>query len=126
MNQKLQIGAKNIIDIKSVKRGGSGRLIDIKIDFIDSTGATRSIDIHSEYNIRQTLHPSFLYSSAFYADKSEFTDGIPGKFTLAFSLAPEFYRIIYKKNPRKFFRTSSDDGKLSHLIANTVWHESQN
>jgi len=82
LNQKLQIGAKNIIDIKSVKRGGSGRLIDIKIDFIDSTGATRSIDIHSEYNIRQTLHPSFLYSSAFYADKSEFTDGIPGKFTL--------------------------------------------
>ena len=51
---------------------------------------------------------------------------IPGKFTLAFSLAPEFYRIIYKKNPRKFFPTFSDDGKLSHLIANTVWHESQN
>ena len=51
---------------------------------------------------------------------------IPGKFTLAFSLAPEFYRIVYKKNPRKFFPTFSDDGKLSHLIANTVWHESQN
>jgi len=26
---------------------------------------------------------------------------IPGKFSLAFSLAPEFYRIVYKKNPRK-------------------------
>jgi len=50
---------------------------------------------------------------------------IPGKFTLAFSLAPEFYRIIYKKNPRKSFRTFSDNGKFSHLIADTVWGELQ-
>ena len=26
---------------------------------------------------------------------------IPGKFTLAFSLAPEFYRMVYKTNPKK-------------------------
>jgi len=50
---------------------------------------------------------------------------IPGKFTLAFSLAPEFYRIVYKKNPRKFFRTFSDNGKFSHLIEDTVWGELQ-
>ena len=50
---------------------------------------------------------------------------IPGKFTLAFSLAPEFYRIIYKKNPRKFFRTFSDNGKFSHLIEDTFWGELQ-
>ena len=48
---------------------------------------------------------------------------IPGKFTLAFSLAPEFYRIVYKKNPRKIFNTISDDGKFSDLIADTVWSE---
>ena len=51
---------------------------------------------------------------------------IPGKFTLAFSLAPEFYRIVYKKNPRKFFTTISDDGKFSHLVADTIWGESHN
>ena len=51
---------------------------------------------------------------------------IPGKFTLAFSLAPEFYRIVYKKNPRKMFSTFSDDGKFSHLIADTIWGELQN
>ena len=51
---------------------------------------------------------------------------IPGKFTLAFSLAPEFYRLIYKKNPRKVFRTFNDDGKFSRLIADTVWRELQN
>ena len=50
---------------------------------------------------------------------------IPGKFTLAFSMAPEFYRIVYKKNPRKFFNTSSDAGNFSHLIEETVWGEIQ-
>lgn len=50
---------------------------------------------------------------------------IPGKFTLAFSLAPEFYRVVYKKNPRKFFRTYSDAGEISHLIEETVWGELQ-
>ena len=48
---------------------------------------------------------------------------IPGKFTLAFSMAPEFYRIVYKKNPRKFFNASSDTGEFSHLIDETVWGE---
>ena len=50
---------------------------------------------------------------------------IPGKFTLVFSMAPEFYRIVYKKNPRKFFNTSSDTGNFSHLIEETVWEEIQ-
>ena len=51
---------------------------------------------------------------------------IPGKFSLAFSLAPEFYRIVYKKNPRKVFRTFSGNGKFSDLIEKTIWGELQN
>jgi len=50
---------------------------------------------------------------------------IPGKFTLAFSMAPEFYRLVYKKNPRKFFNTHSDKGDFSHLIEDTIWEEIQ-
>ena len=50
---------------------------------------------------------------------------IPGKFTLAFSLAPEFYRLVYNKNPRKFFNTTVDTGDFSHLIDETVWEEIQ-
>jgi len=50
---------------------------------------------------------------------------IPGKFTLAFSLAPEFYRLVYNKNPRKFFNTTVDTGDFSHLIDETVWGEIQ-
>ena len=41
---------------------------------------------------------------------------IPGKFTLAFSMAPEFYRIVYKKNPRKSFNTSYTKKDFSHLL----------
>jgi len=46
---------------------------------------------------------------------------IPGKFTLAFSIAPEFYRIVYKKNPRKFFDISSNINDVSDLIEETVY-----
>ena len=50
---------------------------------------------------------------------------IPGKFTLAFSMAPEFYRLVYKKNPRKFFNTALTTKDYSHLIEETVWGEIQ-
>ena len=50
---------------------------------------------------------------------------IPGKFTLAFSMAPEFYRIVYKKNPRKFFNASFNNKDFSHLIEDTIWEEIQ-
>jgi len=40
-------------------------------------------------------------------------------------MAPEFYRIVYKKNPRKFFNTTSDTGDFSQLIEETVWEEIQ-
>lgn len=51
---------------------------------------------------------------------------IPGKFTLAFSIAPEFYRLIYKKNPKKFFETAPNHSNTSNLIDDTVWSEVQN
>ena len=50
---------------------------------------------------------------------------IPGKFTLAFSLAPEFFRKIYKRNPKKYFKPSSHSEDLSNIIENTVWGEVQ-
>ena len=48
---------------------------------------------------------------------------IPGKFTLGFSLAPEFYRRVYLKNPRKFFKSYKDNGEYSNLVANTAWYD---
>ena len=48
---------------------------------------------------------------------------VPGKFSLAFSLAPEFYRRVYKTNPLKNFKTFSDDNFVRNMVSNTVWKE---
>lgn len=51
---------------------------------------------------------------------------IPGKFTLAFSLAPEFYRRVYYKNPKKVFKSYVDKGEFSSLVSNTAWFDAIN
>jgi len=48
---------------------------------------------------------------------------IPGKFTLAFSMAPEFYRKIYNKNPRKYFNTKKAEKKNKKIVSNTIWKD---
>ena len=46
---------------------------------------------------------------------------VPGKFTLAFSVAPEFYRRIYNKNPKKYFETITANKESEEVVSNTVW-----
>ena len=48
---------------------------------------------------------------------------IPGKFTLAFSMAPEFYRRVYKKNPKKYFKTEINNSKAMNMVSKTVWED---
>jgi len=48
---------------------------------------------------------------------------IPGKFTLGFSIGPEFYRKVYHKNPKKHFETKIDYSNNGNIIANTVWQD---
>lgn len=45
-----------------------------------------------------------------------------GKFTLAFSMAPEFYRRIYNKNPKKYFEFKNDS-EYKSIISNSAWQE---
>lgn len=66
-----------IIDLIPVKRGESGRMIELKI-----IGTKNTIVVGKELEIRKWLSNSHLYSSAFVVDKSEIKDGIPGHFTL--------------------------------------------
>ena len=51
---------------------------------------------------------------------------IPGKFTLGFSIGPEFYRRVYHKNPKKFFSTTIDKEENDNLVSNTVWQDALN
>lgn len=66
-----------IIDLIPVKRGESGRIIELNI-----IGTKRSIIVGKELEIRKWLSNSHLYSSAFVVDKADITDDIPQHFTL--------------------------------------------
>jgi SpoIID/LytB domain protein len=67
-----------IIDLVPIARGTSGRLWKLKI-----VGTKKTLTIGKELEIRRTLSPSHLYSSAFVVDKEgEVAEGIPAKFTL--------------------------------------------
>ena len=67
-----------IIDMIPVERGTSGRLFRLKI-----VGTKLTKIIGKELEIRRTLSPSHLYSSAFIVEKGEAdADGCPKTFTL--------------------------------------------
>ncbi len=67
-----------IISLEPLERGSSGRIIRLKI-----IGTERVMTIGKELEIRHTLSPSHLYSSAFVVDaEEEDSEGIPQRFTL--------------------------------------------
>ena len=67
-----------IVDLVPVARGTSGRLWKLKI-----VGTRHTCTIGKELEIRRTLSPSHLYSSAFVVDKEDIgPDGVPGRFVL--------------------------------------------
>ena len=60
-----------ITGLEPLERGTSGRLIRLKI-----TGEEKTLIIGKELEIRKTLSKSHLYSSAFFVEKKEGTEGI--------------------------------------------------
>ena len=66
---------------------------------------------------------NYLYHIISDSEKKNVWSIIPGKFTLGFSIAPEFYRRVYLKNPRKKFKSYIDQGEYSSLVANTAWYD---
>ncbi len=71
------IDCGQILDLVPVERGTSGRLVKLKI-----IGTKRTVTIGKELEIRRTLSPSHLYSSAFIIDKADTINGIPERFIL--------------------------------------------
>ena len=67
-----------IIDLIPLKRGESGRIIELNI-----IGTKQTVIVGKELEIRKWLSNSHLYSSAFVIDKSEIIDTIPQLFTLS-------------------------------------------
>lgn len=68
----------DIVDLIPIARGTSGRLYKLKI-----VGTKKTLTIGKELEIRRTLSPSHLYSSAFVIEKGENdANGLPSTFTL--------------------------------------------
>ena len=75
--RKSGIDFGEIIDLFPVKRGESGRIIELRI-----TGTKQTVIVGKELEIRKWLSDTHLYSSAFVTDKFDFIDEIPQRFTL--------------------------------------------
>ena len=75
--KKSGIDFGQIIDLVPIKRGNSGRLIELQI-----IGSKTTCIIGKELEIRKTLSESHLYSSAFIVEKEDLKEGIPASFTL--------------------------------------------
>lgn len=77
IKRKTLIDFGKILDIRPIKRGVSGRLIEMQI-----IGTKESRIIGKELEIRKTLSESHLYSSAFIIKKEGEEGGIPARFRL--------------------------------------------
>ena len=66
-----------ILDLIPIERGKSGRICKLKI-----VGSEKTLIIGKELEIRRTLSPTHLFSSAFVVDKGENADGAPVWFQL--------------------------------------------
>ena len=77
IRRKSGIDFGQILNLIPLERGGSGRIVRLKI-----VGSQRSLIIGKELEIRRTLSESHLYSSAFVVDKEGADDNVPTRFTL--------------------------------------------
>lgn len=75
----------------------------------------------SEVILNQKDNRNYLYH--ILAIKDNVWGIIPGKFTLAFSIAPEFYRRVYKRNPVKTNTAAPGNLQKSELMSNTTWYD---
>jgi SpoIID/LytB domain protein len=76
-HKKTGLDLGTIIDLKPLKRGGSGRIIELEV-----TGTNSSIVIGKELEIRRVLSHAHLYSSAFVVSKKYDEMGNISKFIL--------------------------------------------
>ena len=64
INQKCNTSFEAVTSLNPLKRGVSGRITKLEISGIENE-KSRNVHLNSEYEIRDALHPEFLYSSGF-------------------------------------------------------------
>ena len=80
INHKLDLDANSIVNISPLKRGCSGRILKLRIDYIDKSEKKESVVLNSEYSIRNALHKQFLYSSAIIIEQKTQRNSFPEEF----------------------------------------------
>ena len=71
LEEKQNVKVVEIVQLKPEKIGYSSRIIDLRIEYKDSRDNVKSLVIQSEYEIRNIMSPSFLFSSAFTIEKND-------------------------------------------------------
>ena len=82
INKKLNESFDSIESLIPMKRGVSGRIMILTISG-KKDQKEQKILVDSEYNIRNTLHPEFLYSSAFVINANSGSESCAEKITLS-------------------------------------------
>lgn len=79
VKERSGIDFGDIIDLQPVQRGTSGRLVTLRF-----VGTKRTMVIGKELEIRRSLSPSHLYSSAFIVERHDIdpTTGVPASIAL--------------------------------------------
>ena len=70
-SKKVGEKVSHINKIDAMKRGHSGRIIELFVDYQTEDDLSKILSLNNEYDIRKVLHPSFLYSSCFSLTMNE-------------------------------------------------------
>jgi len=103
LSRRSGIDFGEIMALIPVKRGESGRIIELKI-----VGTKQTVIVGKELEIRKWLSESHLYSSAFVVDTSELINDIPQHFTLTgagWVMAWDFARLVQRSWGKKVIST---------------------
>jgi stage II sporulation protein D len=71
-----------LTDLRPIRRGNSGRVIEMAVHYLDPMGNPQVHTITDQYRIRDSLHEKFLYSSAFDVRIERDGEGIPARIAL--------------------------------------------
>lgn len=82
INKFHSVNAVKINSMAALKRGGSGRILRMIIDYVNENDENKFLLLKSEYTVRQSLHEKFLYSSAFIVIPEMGEQDVPVGFTL--------------------------------------------
>ena len=82
INDKLDKSFDSIVRLTPLKRGASGRITKLEISG-KKNDSLHKLVLYNEYDIRDALHPKFLYSSAFIINANSNTLSDVEKITLS-------------------------------------------